>query len=174
MYIIKTKPHGKCSVRYLRTCCFCIRNGANEGSERVRFLIRQQLVRKYRTRALAFKMYFFWHFLDDQIISSASYPDVSPMCSQRKAGRRQRARLPSVPFPWSLAVHQQSLAFRARLCHRREEDRTHKNSLKKVQNITNSPDLIDIWRVSNPDIKRFTCRRSKPEIHCRLDFFLDE
>ena len=45
----------------------------------------------------------------------------------------------------------------------------HKNSLKEVQNIKNSLDLIDIWRVSNPDIKRFTWRRSKPEIHCRLD-----
>ena len=49
---------------------------------------------------------------------------------------------------------------------------THKNSLKEVQNIINSLDLIDIWRVSNPDIRRFTWRRSKPEIHCRLDFFL--
>ena len=37
--------------------------------------------------------------------------------AQRKAGRRQRARLrlPSVHFPWSLAVHHQSFAFRARL-----------------------------------------------------------
>ena len=46
---------------------------------------------------------------------TASYPDVSlskKMCAQSKAGRRQRARLrlPSVPFPWSLAVHHQSLA----------------------------------------------------------------
>ena len=49
---------------------------------------------------------------------------------------------------------------------------THKNSLKEVQNIINSLDLIDIWRVSNPDIRRFTWRRSKPEINCRLDFFL--
>ena len=49
---------------------------------------------------------------------------------------------------------------------------THKNSLKEVQNIINSLDLIDIWRVSNPDIRGFTWRRSKPEIHCRLDFFL--
>ena len=49
---------------------------------------------------------------------------------------------------------------------------THKNSLKEVQNIINSLDLIDIWRVSNPDIRRFTWRRSKPEIHRRLDFFL--
>ena len=36
---------------------------------------------------------------------------LSSMCAQRKAGRRQRART-SVPFPWSLAVHHQSLAFR--------------------------------------------------------------
>ena len=27
----------------------------------------------------------------------------------------------SVPFPWSLAVHHQSLAFRARLCHAKNE-----------------------------------------------------
>ena len=33
---------------------------------------------------------------------------------------------------------------------------THKNSLKEVQDIINSPDLMNIWRVSNPDIKRFT------------------
>ena len=34
------------------------------------------------------------------------------MCAQRKAGRRQRARLRllSVSFPWSFAVHHQSLA----------------------------------------------------------------
>ena len=42
---------------------------------------------------------------------------------QRKAGRRQRAtlRLPSVPFPWSLAVHHQSLVFRARLYDEKNE-----------------------------------------------------
>ena len=51
---------------------------------------------------------------------------------------------------------------------------THKNSLKEVQNIINSLDLIDIWRVSNLDIRGFTWRRSKPEIHCRLRLFLDE
>ena len=58
---------------------------------------------------------------------AASYPDVSllmKMCAQRNAGRTQRGfafRLPSVPFPWSLAVHHQSLAFRARLCHAENE-----------------------------------------------------
>ena len=30
-------------------------------------------------------------------------------------------RLPSVPFPWSLAVHNQSLAFRARLYDAKNE-----------------------------------------------------
>ena len=49
---------------------------------------------------------------------------------------------------------------------------THKNSLKEVQNIANSLDLIDVWRIFNPDAKRFTWRRKKPEIHCRLAFFL--
>jgi len=32
--------------------------------------------------------------------------------------------------------------------------------------------LTDIWRDLNPDVQRFTWRRNKPEIHCRLDFFL--
>ena len=46
----------------------------------------------------------------NQVVAAASYPDVSlsmKMCAQRKAGR--------IPFPWSLAVHHQSLVFRARL-----------------------------------------------------------
>ena len=38
--------------------------------------------------------------------------------AQRKAGRRQRW---SVSFPWSLAVHHQSLAFRARLYDEKNE-----------------------------------------------------
>ena len=33
-------------------------------------------------------------------------------------------------------------------------------------------DLVEAWRVSNPDVLRYTWRRRKPEIHCRLDFFL--
>ena len=46
---------------------------------------------------------------------------LSSMCAQRKAGRRQRLRRPSVPFPWPLAVHHQSLPFRARLFHAKNE-----------------------------------------------------
>ena len=33
-------------------------------------------------------------------------------------------------------------------------------------------DLVDSWRVSNLDILRYTWRRRRPEIYCRLDFFL--
>ena len=56
MYIINTIPHGKCFVRYLRTRCFCIRNQLTRSLRSlVRFLIRQQLVRKYRTPALSMK-----------------------------------------------------------------------------------------------------------------------
>ncbi|CAH3174038.1 unnamed protein product, partial [Porites lobata] len=42
---------------------------------------------------------------------------------------------------------------------------TQRNSLKEVQNIANSLDLIDVWRTLNPDGKRFTLRRTKPEVH---------
>ena len=40
---------------YLRTRCFCIRNLTRSLRSLVRFLIRQQLVRKYRTPALSMK-----------------------------------------------------------------------------------------------------------------------
>ena len=42
-------------VRYLRTSCFCIRNLTRSLRSLVRFLIRQQLVRKYCTPALFMK-----------------------------------------------------------------------------------------------------------------------
>ena len=42
-------------VRYLRTRFFCIRNLTRSLRSLVRFLIRQQLVRKYRTPALSMK-----------------------------------------------------------------------------------------------------------------------
>ena len=54
-YVYNTIPHGKCFVRYLRTRCFCIRNLTRSLRSLVRFLIRQQLVRKYRTPALSMK-----------------------------------------------------------------------------------------------------------------------
>ena len=42
-------------VRYLRTRCFCIRNLARSLRSLFRCLIRQQLVRKYRTSAVSMK-----------------------------------------------------------------------------------------------------------------------
>ena len=42
-------------VRYLRTRCCCIRNLTRSLRSLVRFRIRQQLVRKYRTPALSIK-----------------------------------------------------------------------------------------------------------------------
>ena len=32
--------------------------------------------------------------------------------------------------------------------------------------------LVDVWRLCNPDGRRYTWRCQKPDIHCRLDFFL--
>ena len=49
---------------------------------------------------------------------------------------------------------------------------THRNPLKKVQNIANSLDLIDVWRTLNPDGKRFTWRRTKPKVQRRLYYFM--
>ena len=49
---------------------------------------------------------------------------------------------------------------------------THQNSLKVIQNIQDNLDLTDIWWDLNPDGRRYAWRQNKPEIHCRLDFFL--
>ena len=38
--------------------------------------------------------------------------------------------------------------------------------------IANLLDLVYIWRIFNPDARRFTWRRTRPDIHCRLDFVL--
>ena len=32
--------------------------------------------------------------------------------------------------------------------------------------------MTDIWRDLNPEAKRYTWRRNRPEMHCRLDFSL--
>ena len=50
--------------------------------------------------------------------------------------------------------------------------RTHQNALKVVKQACEELDLTDIWRTLNPESQRFTWRRRKPEIQCRLDFFL--
>ena len=67
---------------------------------------------------------FFFTFFKSYRFNSNPYPDVSlsmKMCAERKAGRRQRARRRFAcrlyPSHGPFAVHHQSLAFRARLCH---------------------------------------------------------
>ena len=50
--------------------------------------------------------------------------------------------------------------------------RTHQKSLEVTKTFCEHLDLIDAWRVLHPDLSRFTWRQRRPEIHCRLDFFL--
>jgi len=47
-----------------------------------------------------------------------------------------------------------------------------KDSVKIIDQIRSSFDLIDIWRVRNPDVKRFSWRQKTPVIQRRLDFWL--
>lgn len=49
---------------------------------------------------------------------------------------------------------------------------TYFKSLEEIEMFKENMDLTDIWRDLHPNIQRFTWRRNKPEIHCRLDFFL--
>ena len=49
---------------------------------------------------------------------------------------------------------------------------THSKSRDEVEILKENFELTDIWRALNPDVTRFTWRRKKPEIQCRLDFFL--
>ena len=50
--------------------------------------------------------------------------------------------------------------------------RTHKNALKVIRDFSENLDLTDIWRLFNPEVRRYTWRQNQPVIHCRLDFFL--
>ena len=50
--------------------------------------------------------------------------------------------------------------------------RTHQKSLEVNNNFFENLDLVDVWRALNPNSLRYTWRLRKPEIHCRLDFFL--
>ena len=47
-----------------------------------------------------------------------------------------------------------------------------KESVKIIEQIRLSFDLIDIWRVRNPDERRFSWRQKNPVIQRRLDFWL--
>ena len=47
-----------------------------------------------------------------------------------------------------------------------------KESCKQIDNLCSSFDLIDIWRIRNPDVKRFTWRQKNPIVQRCLDFWL--
>ena len=47
-----------------------------------------------------------------------------------------------------------------------------KDSVKYIQVICLNFDLVDIWRVRNPECKRFTWRKKSPIIQRRLDYWL--
>ena len=49
---------------------------------------------------------------------------------------------------------------------------THWKSREAVLSFKEKFELADIWRIHNPDIMRFTWKRTNPEIQCRLDYFL--
>ena len=46
------------------------------------------------------------------------------------------------------------------------------NSNKKINDFINNNNMIDIWRIQNPDRKRFTWRTARPCKCSRLDYFL--
>ena len=50
--------------------------------------------------------------------------------------------------------------------------KTNKKSLEVINSYCEDLDLIDVWRIQNPEQRRFTWRQKNPEIQCRLDFFL--
>ena len=47
-----------------------------------------------------------------------------------------------------------------------------KESVKLLEEICLDMDLIDIWRIRNPDKRLFTWRQTKPLIQRRLDYWL--
>ena len=51
-------------------------------------------------------------------------------------------------------------------------NQSKKASAKFIEDLCLDFDLIDIWRIGNPEIKRFTWRQKKPLIQRRLDFWL--
>ena len=49
---------------------------------------------------------------------------------------------------------------------------TFVKTLEVINSYCEDLDLIDVWRIQNPEQRRFTWRQKNPEIQCRLDFFL--
>ena len=98
--------------------------------------------------------------------NTASYPDVSPsmkMCAQGKETTGETSlRLPSVPFPWFLAVHHQSLAFRARLYHAKKTKRLRRTLVIICVSHTNgiTGHLKFTASFNSHEYARFLCRHT--------------
>ena len=45
-------------------------------------------------------------------------------------------------------------------------------SRKIIMQIMENFYLVDIWRVKNPNVRKYTWRQHNPPVHCRLDYFL--
>jgi len=41
-----------------------------------------------------------------------------------------------------------------------------------ILEICDNLDLVDAWRILYPEERRYTWRQTKPNVYCRLDFFL--
>ena len=50
--------------------------------------------------------------------------------------------------------------------------RTHRNALKIIRDFSQNLGSTDIWRLLNPEARRYTWHQNQPTIYCRLDFFL--
>ena len=50
--------------------------------------------------------------------------------------------------------------------------KTPTESVKILKDFCAQVELLDAWRVLNPNTRRYTWRRKRPEIQCRFDFFL--
>ncbi len=47
-----------------------------------------------------------------------------------------------------------------------------RESVKHIQELGQNFDLVDIWRIRNPESERFTWRQRDPFIQRRLDYWL--
>ena len=57
-------------------------------------------------------------------------------------------------------------------CQNKNVQASASASVKDIEELCLDFDLIDIWPIRNPEVKRFTWRQKKPLIHRRLDFWL--
>ena len=46
------------------------------------------------------------------------------------------------------------------------------SSIAELRHLQSQRGLVDIWRIRNPSVKRFTYRQHKPLIQRRFDYFL--